>query len=361
MHLAVQPRGIWPHIRKVRPPPRSPEVGVRPVLAEALRPKLGQKREKAVAAGGAKAGALDGSSHSGPIRAKLKDLGFAVDAHAELGRLPASLRGLPAAVRRGKQASPKAAWCGRGDIFIDLFGGVGRVGRRVSLRGGPNALLLDFSYGYDILSATAVDDIILFARGGRLKGIMLAIPCNSFSGARRAPLGSKMPRRLRSDTQPYGITGLCEGDVKTAEIGNRIVAACMRIIKVCNELRIPWIVENPRGSFLWKMPDYVKLAQHAAVRVQHCHQCQYKCPWMKPTTFMSGNCQYAPQLELRCCMRKGYCSKTNQPHFVLSNPSVTKQAQTYSQELAVALASVFREAWIAIFLDDNNSAFFKRR
>ena len=74
---------------------------------------------------------------------------------------------------------PQAAWCNRGDIFIDLFGGVGRVARCVSQRGGPISIVLDFSYGYDILRPGAVDHIIQLAKAGSLKGSMLASPCSA--------------------------------------------------------------------------------------------------------------------------------------------------------------------------------------
>ena len=120
--------------------------------------------------------------------------------------------------------------------------------------------------------------------------------------------------------------------------------------EACDEHAVPWIIENPRSSFLWQMPSVLKLAARPTTRVHHLHQCRYGCPWMKPTTMMSGGgIQDAPALELVCKpVRRGglsLCSVTGKPHFVLSNPSVTKQAQTYSPELADALCRTFRDAW----------------
>ena len=95
------------------------------------------------------------------------------------------------------------------------------------------------------------------------------------------------------------------------------------------------------------MPEFVALAERSDDRIHHCHQCQYCCPWQKATTFMTGGgCQYAPQLEKRCTpIKRRFCSRTGLPHFTLDNPSVTKQAQTYSKQLASELAQTFREAW----------------
>ena len=163
---------------------------------------------------------------------------------------------------------------------------------------------------------------------------MLAIPCNSFSAARRAPIGSRMPRRLRSDEFPYGIPGLNEKDQVTAKLGNSIVKACLKIIAACDKYCIPWIVENPRSSCLWKVPGMRRLASAAHVRFHVLDQCQYKCAWKKATSIMTGHCQASPQLEKRCCPCKNICSASSKKHFVLDGPGLTKQAQTYSHPLA---------------------------
>ena len=177
---------------------------------------------------------------------------------------------------------------------------------------------------------------------------MLHAPCNSFSAARRAPIGSRMPRRLRSDLHPEGILvpGLTAKDVETAEIGNIYLRACLRIIAECDRVGIPWAVENPRSILFGKMSGMRKLASASHVRLCNLDHCQYKCAWRKPTTIMCGNCQAAPFLQKLCCLKKGYiCSATGQRHYVLDGPGRTKQAQTYSHSLAAALTRLFRGAW----------------
>ena len=171
-----------------------------------------------------------------------------------------------------------------------------------------------------------------------------------------------MPRRLRSDAHPLGLPGLIEADRKVAGVGNDILSAVVRIIKACDESGTPWVLENPRSSFLWKMPAMRRLLLQSHVRLHDCHQCQYGCPWMTATSFMSGNCQAAPQLERVCRpVKRRFCSRTGCPHFTLNNPFVTKQAQTYSPQLASAPAAVFKDAWSANHIGRVTSAFCGKR
>ena len=72
---------------------------------------------------------------------------------------------------------------------------------------------------------------------------------------------------------------------------------------------------------------------------------------MKATSFLSGNCQDAPGLEKRCHpVKRPFCSRTGCAHFTLDGPFVTKQAQTYSPQLASALVQLFKGAWTAKYI-----------
>ena len=60
-----------------------------------------------------------------------------------------------------------------------------------------------------------------------------------------------------------GIPGLNDADVRTAELGNSIVIACLKIISACEKAGIPWIVENPRSFFVVEDPRYAETARQA--------------------------------------------------------------------------------------------------
>ena len=160
-----------------------------------------------------------------------------------------------------------------------------------------------------------------------------------------------------------GLPQLIEANRKVAGVGNDILSAVVRIIKACDESNTPRVLENPRSSFLWKMPAMRRLVLQAHTRLHHCHQCQLSCPWMKATSLMSGNCQAVPQLERVCRpVKRRFCSRTGCPHFTLDNLSaVTKQAQTYSPQLASALAAVFKDAWSANHIRRIPSTFCGKR
>ena len=69
----------------------------------------------------------------------------------------------------------------------------------------------------DTCSSRVNADLFSLATGADL-GIDL--PCNSWSLARRAPLWSSMPHRLRSPEFLYGLPELEGRDLETARIGN---------------------------------------------------------------------------------------------------------------------------------------------
>ena len=91
---------------------------------------------------------------------------------------------------------------------MDIFGGTGGVGKAVA-ETGVQSYIIDLVYGYDLLSRkgfAAVKSLLARSRRGRpcVRGVCLASPCETFSAARRAPMGSRLPRRLRSAQHPCG-------------------------------------------------------------------------------------------------------------------------------------------------------------
>ena len=175
------------------------------ILAPAPGASVGQGKPTAHSARDPTKGTVAQRAHRHEVRAVSAHPGFVVGSATGISGLPASLFEAPASICRGKRASARPCWAARGDIFLDLFGGVGRVGRKVSLAGCANCILLDIAFGFDLLAKGRVDDIIFCIRNGKVRGTMLAISCNSYSAATRAPIGSRMPRRLRSREYPFGI------------------------------------------------------------------------------------------------------------------------------------------------------------
>jgi len=160
----------------------------------------------------------------------------------------------------------------RGDLFLDIFGGTAGVARAVSQR-GPAAYVFDLVYQFDILLPKNLDALLRLLAGGRVKGVCLASPCDTFSAARRAPRWSSYPSALRSKECIYGLPNLTERESFLCERGNHLMEVTARLLRACNRLQVPWVLENPESSLLWHAPPIQRLASHRAVLSTTLHQC----------------------------------------------------------------------------------------
>ena len=194
-----------------------------------------------------------------------------------------------------------------------------------------------------------MDAVLSLIRPGRTLGASIAHPCESFSKARRAPQWSRMPHQLRSSAHVSGLPDLLPKDRSAAELGNALLAASMRIMRELIAHGVPFVVENPRSSYLWEMPSMKKLLGHRSVCTAECDQCMYGCAWKKPTRFLLSDGMPASHLSKTCRGLRGRCARTKQKHYVLSGFADgawrTTQAKVYSNQLCSAIVSVFVDHW----------------
>ena len=225
---------------------------------------------------------------------------------------------------------------------------------------GPAGIVLDLDHGFDILNADSFRALVslLGQRShGRchVRGVCLAAPCESFSMARRAPLWSRFPHALRSAEHPCGLPELSGTDRLVCSRGNRLARKTAKLIAICMQHKIPWLLENPKSSFLWRFPAIERALKSAQCVV--VDQCQYGCPWMKPTMLaMSPLLCPTPSLCKRCRGRRGVCSRTGLPHTVLTGTDKgvfrTAAAKVYPKALCRAIANTFRTCWAVTLLGD---------
>lgn len=95
-------------------------------------------------------------------------------------------------------------------VFLDLFGGTGRVGKAAMLQQPSlGSLKLDINCGWDLTDADLVRSIIHAVRQGHVRALMLAPPCNTWSRARRGRRKSKSnrgwPLAVRNNANIWGL------------------------------------------------------------------------------------------------------------------------------------------------------------
>ena len=104
--------------------------------------------------------------------------------------------------------------------------------------------------------------------------VWLAPPCGTASRAKDIPAfdnsGNPISCPLRSNDYPDGLPDL------PSHLRNRVLAAnhlyglVSRVIHLCEDLRIPWILENPANSYMWITSPMQSLPTFPSVRFHNC-------------------------------------------------------------------------------------------
>lgn len=182
--------------------------------------------------------------------------------------------------------------------------------------------------------------IIHWLQPSRIHFLWLGMPCTSFSRARKWDgLG---PGPLRDVDNLWGFSWLNNTDRRKVNQGNSLLRFTLRCMTVCEELGIPYAVENPLSSYAWMMPPMVKFCRRFQPAEAVLDFCQYGELWQKPTKIL-GNFWPLQQLSKRCQPCNGLCSMSQQQHVRLSGTDesgtfLTLKAQPYPWSLAGKVA-----------------------
>ncbi len=144
---------------------------------------------------------------------------------------------------------------------------------------------------------------------------------------------------------------MTERELNSLRGGNAVAKSLLKILRLFNKYRVPWIVENPKSFYLWPLPELVEAAAEVHGHFRVADFCCFGARWRKRTGFLCGNLDESGTLALsRCCSGTKLCSNTLKPHIVLSgNDSKgipwTKVAEPYPVRLASNLARIRRSPW----------------
>ena len=231
-------------------------------------------------------------------------------------------------------------------VFIEIFSGSGRLGKKIAALCGWPVLLWDISFGneYDLTVPSNQQLLLGWARSGLLCGAHLGTPCNSFSRARDQPGG---PPPLRSDHQPLGLPGLRPADALKVKLGNLMLRFSVRFLCVCLQMMIPCTLENPARSRLWICPPMVAFLRRRLVQSVQVEFCAFGTAWRKSTRFIGVHVDFTCLEPMRCIgSRRGCCRFTGLPHVPLTGQTssgqwLTKLAEPYPWKLCRLLSRIF--------------------
>jgi len=192
------------------------------------------------------------------------------------------------------------------------------------------------------LKETNLQRVLHELRSGRVCFLWLAIPCSSWSRARRND--GRGPGPLRDDGDClWGFDHLEGKDLARAQEANRLVKNSCRIIREAIKLHIPWVVENPQKSRLWLTPQMQRFTRQGAF-YNEVHFCQFGEKWRKATFLLAWNLSDFACIVRICGGLPGICSRTGDRHINLSGRDasgawLTRVAQPYPRSLCYSIAS----------------------
>ena len=246
------------------------------------------------------------------------------------------------APRRSRRAAPGE----RKTLVLDLFSGVGRVAKAVR-RAGVSCEEIDIIHGktHDVTDKKVCTRLCKRIRRQEFSGSMIGAPCTSFSVARDRTC------IIRTKDEPWGLqdrSKFSERDLASLELGNKITRSLIKIMNAMVQARTPFILENPRSSRLWHLPEIERIANCQLSRFVYSDYCQFGTAWRKRTGFLCFNCRddLLDRLESHKCTGScGRCSRTGVRHTLLTGSApggitMTLLAQPYPPKLANLLGKI---------------------
>ena len=207
-----------------------------------------------------------------------------------------------------KPDSKKACW------VVEFFSGCANLSKQFAAV-GFHALAYDIIYGpgNDLLCESTLKSAFKFLKTHRVALVWLGTPCKSWSRARKHDGG---PPPLRDDDEGlFGLKGLKPHDLQKVVLGNRLVDITLRIISLCNQLKIRWVLENPWTSRLWLVPSIRQMCNETSLlRTDYC---QFNQPWRKSTGLLQCRFPELKSITRVCHPKNNRCSASRRPHIVL--------------------------------------------
>ena len=208
----------------------------------------------------------------------------------------------------------------------------------------------------DLLRLGVLRRILRLLASGQCRGIFAAPPCTTYSCARKPA--------LRSWLRPRGVDGLVGEERRRVLEANRLIDHLVIILDRASLLEVPWMVENPQSSLLWRERAFRRLRCDPQAQMVNTHLCGFGSPWRKPTSLLCCRMVAPERLRKTCSMKAPscVCSFSGKPHITLrgrdpQGMSWTRRAQEYSPTFSRELAKIVVDsAWCREFGDRVSAA-----
>ena len=209
---------------------------------------------------------------------------------------------------------------------------------------GYAAVALDVENGdwQDVLRPVVRDVLRGWCTSHAAAAVWIAMPCSSWSVARRGPPSSSWCP-LRSRDYLEGLPGLREVDQQKVVLGNRLRDFTVWLVTLCVDMSIPVFVENPVSSRVWASRPFERLRRLPGFDETIFDMCAFDAVYRKRTRIWSWGAPSLRALGVQCKGKK-ICTFSGKPHAALTgqHPSLgvlwTRAAEPYPPALCKELA-----------------------
>ena len=256
----------------------------------------------------------------------------------------------PAGRREASTAGPKAFWpkvskFAQPKYVLEIFSGCARMSQAMSKQGFTCfAYDIEYNSGCDLLNFDNRKKLVKWINkhSDQIALIWFGTPCTSWSRARRFDGG---PPPLRDDGVHLmlGCEHLSARDQAKVLEGNALLDVTIELIKLCQALQLPWVMENPYTSRIWLTPQVQKLCAYGAI-LHQVDYCAFGTPWRKSTGLLQYGFTTLQSVLAVCHPTFGRCSFSGHRHLSLTgkdcnNQWMTRRAQPYPLALCERIAS----------------------
>ncbi len=201
---------------------------------------------------------------------------------------------------------------------------------------------------FDLVDEKVQAVVMRYLRRGRISAVFQGTPCSSWSTARH---GRPPPLRDRKEGI-YGLPNLSKADAERVRLGNATMKATAKIIRACEEAKVPVMLENPINSMLWAAPEVMACREAPSYLQNHGDYCQHGAKWRKRTRFATWCVPFKIEALCKLCKgKKGFCSRSGKKHVLLNfKPGEkfkvfrTRKADKYPKSVAKAAAKALADA-----------------
>lgn len=129
----------------------------------------------------------------------------------------------------------------------------------------------------DLASDHGQEVVWRLLKSGRVVVVSMGVPCGTASRARECPMSAKQhgPRPLRTEEHPWGIPGLRGVEKQRVEVANELYRLAVDIFRYCVAEDIFVILENPKKSLLWSIPEVQSLLNLPYVQDRNYDACTH--------------------------------------------------------------------------------------